>query len=148
MKYTTINDRPPPLDDQGAIAGRKEFFISRIHERPNRVISVASDANADLIGRRSQGNHHQVRRLASTPSTALAAIALDSIDLTADDSDDPYEPGTARPRAYQRFTGAVEPEEIEEAAEPADFESPASEAASGSAFAGAEGSQDAEFDDN
>ncbi|KAM3557050.1 hypothetical protein MY1884_004743 [Beauveria asiatica] len=54
--------------------------------------------------------------------------------------------GDARPRAYQRFTGAVELEEIgleaieEVAAEPADLGSPASEAASGSAFAGAEGS--------
>ncbi|KAM3437150.1 hypothetical protein NHJ13734_004797 [Beauveria thailandica] len=112
------------------------------------MLPIVSEEGGPHQAGRSQGNHRQVRRLALTPSTALAAIALDLIDLTADDSDDPYEPGTARPRAYQRFTGAVEPEEIEEAAEPADFESPASEAASSSAFAGAKGSQDAEFDDN
>ncbi|KAM3565771.1 hypothetical protein MY1884_000080 [Beauveria asiatica] len=77
-----------------------------------------------------------VWRLASPPLTAL-----DSIDLTADDLDDPYVPSTARPRAYQRFTRAVEPEEIglkaieEGAAEPADLGSPA--LASGSAFGSA-----------
>ncbi|KAM3431095.1 hypothetical protein NHJ13734_007456 [Beauveria thailandica] len=61
--------------------------------------------------------------------------------LTAHDPDDPYVPGTARPQADQRFTRAVEPEEIglegieEGAAEPADLGSPAS--ASGSAFGSA-----------
>ncbi|KAM3508051.1 hypothetical protein MY11210_006899 [Beauveria gryllotalpidicola] len=85
---------------------------------------------------------------------------------------DPYVPGTARPQAYQRFTRAVEPEDIrlkaiEEAAEPADFRShasskaassstfggtggakAASKAASSSTFAGAKGSQDAKFNNN
>ncbi|KAM3437149.1 hypothetical protein NHJ13734_004796 [Beauveria thailandica] len=94
------------------------------------------------------------RRLALRPAQRPAHQApAEPIDLTADDPDDPYVPGTARPRAYQRFTGAVEPEDIgleaiEEGAEPADLGSPAPEAASGSAFAGAEGSQDAEFDNN
>ncbi|KAM3547149.1 hypothetical protein MY1884_009706, partial [Beauveria asiatica] len=82
----------------------------------------------------------------STPGSAAGAgradsltAAPESINLTADDPDDPYVPGTARPRAYQRFTGAVKPEDIgleaiKEGAEPADLRSPASEAASGSAF--------------
>ncbi|KAM3508049.1 hypothetical protein MY11210_006897 [Beauveria gryllotalpidicola] len=105
-------------------------------------------------------------------ASAPAALAPDSINLTANNPDDPYVPGTARPQAYQRFTRAVEPEDIrlkaiEEAAEPADFRShasskaassstfggtggakAASKAASSSTFAGAKGSQDAKFNNN